>query len=265
MDRSEGFNPVKSVSETIRSRIENRTAWLSIDRPPLNVLDTATMRELDSAVTRALPDSDFLVLEGAGPRAFSAGAEVADHVPERVGEMLAAFHAIFRRLARAECVTIAAVRGYCLGGGMELATFCDFVIAEESAQFRQPEIKLGCFPPVAIVTLPRLCGMRAAMDLILTGRAITAREAHELGLVTRVVRNGELKSAVERLLEELHASSVDVLRLTRRALWRMHTGDFERELEQIEHIYLNDLMRTKDAHEGIRAFLEKREPVWQVR
>jgi cyclohexa-1,5-dienecarbonyl-CoA hydratase len=253
------------VSETVHTRIEERTAWLTLDRPPLNILDIAMMRRLDAALERALAQCDFLVFEGAGPKGFSAGAEVADHVPERVGEMLAAFHAIFRRLARAECVTIAAVHGVCLGGGMELATFCDFVVAEESAKFGQPEIKLGCFPPIALLTLPHLCGMRAAADLILTGRTVDAREAQRLGLVSRLAPEGQLASGVEALLKELRGLSADVLRLARRTLWRLHAEEFERRLGEVERVYLDTLMQTHDAREGIRAFLEKRTPVWQNR
>ncbi len=148
---------------------------------------------------------------------------------------------------------------------MELATFCDFVMAAESAKFAQPEIKLGCFPPVAMVTLPRLIGVRAATDLILTGRTISAREAHGLGLVTRLIADEELAAGAEKLLDELRGISPEVLRLTRSTLWRLHADDLEHQLDEVEHVYLNDLMRMKDAQEGVRAFLEKREPAWQGR
>lgn len=144
------------MSEMIQVQMDGRTARVTLNRPPLNVLDIAMMRELDAALARVATECDLLVLQGAGPKGFSAGAEVADHVPERVGEMLGAFHGVFRRLARVECVTIAAVSGLCLGGGMELATFCDFVVATEAAKFGQPEIKLACYPPVAMVTFPLL-------------------------------------------------------------------------------------------------------------
>ena len=253
------------MSETIRTRSEGRAAWLTLDRPPLNILDIAMMRELDAALELAVAQSDFLVLQGAGAKGFSAGAEVADHVPERVGEMLAAFHAVFRRLARANCVTIAAVHGVCLGGGMELATFCDFVVATPEAKFSQPEIKLGCFPPIALLTLPQLCGVRTATDLILTGRTVDAAEACRLGLVSRVAEERQLAAGVESLLKELRGLSADVLHLTRRMLWRLHAEEFERRLDEVERIYLNELMQTKDAQEGIRAFLEKRAPIWQNR
>lgn len=249
--------------ETVHLRIENRTAWITLDRPPLNVLNIAMMESLDSALQRALPKSDLVVFQGAGAKAFSAGADVADHTPERVKKMLDAFHAVFRRLASADCVTIACVRGYCLGGGMELATFCDFVLATKSAQFGQPEIKLGCFPPVAVVTLPRLIGMQAAADLILTGRQISAAEAHRLGLITRVVPDDELPAAVATLLEELQTLSPSVLHLTRKTLARLHSTEFLKQLEDVERVYLSELMQTQDAQEGIRAFLEKRKPAWK--
>jgi cyclohexa-1,5-dienecarbonyl-CoA hydratase len=249
--------------ETIQLRLENRTAWITLNRPPLNILDIPMMQALDAVLERALPKSDFVIFQGAGPKAFSAGAEIADHTPERAEKMLSAFHAVFRRLAAADCLTIAAVHGYCLGGGMELATFCDFVLATESAQFGQPEIKLGCFPPVAMVTLPRLIGMRAAAHLILTGQQIDAAEACSLGLVTRVVMDHELPVALESLLEELRSLSPAILYLTRKTLWNLHSSEFAKQLEEVERVYLSELMRAHDAQEGIRAFLEKRAPTWQ--
>ena len=250
---------------TIRVRTEGRTAWITLDRPPLNILDIAMMRELDHALTDILKHSDFIIFEGAGAKGFSAGAEVKDHTPDRVADMLRAFHAIFRMLARAECVTIAAVHGVCLGGGCELATFCDFVIATESARFGQPEIKLGCFPPVAVVTFPALIGLRAAMDLILTGRIISAAEAKQLGLVTRVVPDNALSESVDSLLKEIGGLSPAVVKMARRELWERQGMDFDKSLGDAEQIYLEELMTTDDAQEGIRAFLEKRAPVWQGR
>ena len=248
--------------ETIRLRLDHRTAWVTLDRPPLNILDISTMQALDAALERAIPRCDFVIFQGAGPKAFSAGAEVGDHTPQRVKKMLSAFHAVFRRLAAADCLTIAAVHGHCLGGGMELATFCDFVLAAESAQFAQPEIKLGCFPPVAMVTLPHLIGMRSAAHLILTGDQIGAGEACRLGLVTRVVPDAELPAAVDKLLEKLRKLSPAVLKLTRRSLWRIHSADFAKQLKTAERVYLSMLIKSPDAREGIAAFLERRAAVW---
>ena len=254
---------MSSRHETVELRLEHRTAWITLDRPPLNILDIHMMQTLDGALDRALLKCDFLIFQGAGPKAFCAGADVADHTPDRVEQMLSSCHAIFQRLAGADCIKIAAVHGYCLGGGMELAAFCDFVLATESAQFGQPEIKLGCFPPVAMVTLPQLIGMRAAAHLILTGQQISATEAHRLGLVTRVVSDHELPAALDTLLGELRSLSPAILHLTRKTLWNLHSAEFTKQLGEVERVYLSGLMQTHDAQEGVRAFLEKRAPIWK--
>lgn len=247
----------------IENSVRGRVGQIILNRPPLNILNTAMMLELDDAIAQIADRIDFLVFRGAGAKGFSAGAEVADHAPDRVRAMLAAFHSVFRRLARAECITIARVHGYCLGGGMELATFCDFVVASESAVFGQPEIKLGCFPPVAMISLPRLCGLRTAMDLILTGRTIPASEAQRLGLISRIENESEWKAGKIAILEELCSLSPSVLRLSRKTLRRLQPLDFEKSLEEVERIYFDELMPLQDAAEGIRAFMEKRAPVWQ--
>jgi cyclohexa-1,5-dienecarbonyl-CoA hydratase len=254
---------VTNEQETIQCRLDHRIAWIKLARPPLNIIDIPMMEALDAALARTLSRADFVVFEGAGPRGFSAGAEIADHTPERVPKMLSAFHAVFRRLAEADCIKVAAVHGNCLGGGMELATFCDVVLATESARFGQPEIKLGCFPPVAMVTLPQLIGMRAAAHLILTGQQISSTEALRLGLITRVVADNELPAALDNLLLELAALSPAVLKLTRKTLWQLHAAGFAKQLEEVERVYLSLLMTSRDAPEGIRAFLEKRAPIWQ--
>ena len=259
------LDKMTSPSETIHVRTEGRTVWITLDRPPLNILDIAMMRALDRAIDQAVPNCDFLVFQGAGQKGFSAGAEVADHVPERVSKMLDAFHAVFRRLVRADCITIAAVHGHCLGGGMELATFCDFLVATESAKFGQPEIKLGCFPPIAMVTFPPLVGLRAALDVILSGRIISAQDAQKVGFVSRLASDSSLNEGTTALLDELRGLSPAVLQLAKRTIWKLHVDDFERQLSEVERIYLSQLMQTHDAREGIRAFLEKRVPAWEGR
>jgi cyclohexa-1,5-dienecarbonyl-CoA hydratase len=176
--------------------------------------------------------------------------------------MLACFHAVFRKLWRSDWITLAAVHGHCLGGAMELATFCDFVVAADTARFGQPEIKLGCFPPVAAIVLPALLGPRRALDLILTGRTLAAAEAHALGLVTRVVSAAELETATNDLIKTLTSYSPLVLPLARRAVLRGAGVDFEGRLEEMEKFYLEQLMKTEDASEGIRAFIERRQPAW---
>lgn len=252
-----------TASPCVRVNVEQHTAMITLDRPPLNVMNIAMMLQIHEAIVSLADRCDILVFRGSDEKGFSAGADIADHAPDRVGEMLDAFHTIFRELWRSPLITVAAVHGHCLGGGCELATFCDFVVAGESAVFGQPEIKLGCFPPVAMLTFPRLIGMRAALDLILTGRTISASEAHRLGLVTRTVPDGELDNAVAALAQDLRSLSPRVLAMARRKLWAFDGFDFEGSLESIEDLYLHGLVKTHDAAEGIRAFMEKRQPVWQ--
>lgn len=243
---------------------QGAVARLWLDRPPLNVLDLAALGELNAALD-ALPGPPhvrFLVFAGRGEKAFSAGVEVRDHTPDRVGAMLGSFHRVFRKLWNSDWITLAAVHGHCLGGGMELATMCDFVLATHTARFAQPEIKLACFPPVAAVLLPALVGPRRALELILTGRTLTAEEAQALGLVTTVVGEDELESATQKLIATLTELSPAVLPLTRRAVLQAAGLDFERALDDMERIYLDTLMKTEDAAEGIRAFIERRRPAW---
>jgi cyclohexa-1,5-dienecarbonyl-CoA hydratase len=251
--------------QTIRIRTEEHAAWIQLERPPLNILNIAMMRELGEAVDALAPKHNVLVVQGSGPKGFSAGADVGDHAPEHVAEMLDAFHGVFRRLWKADCVTVAAVHGWCLGGGCELAMFCDFVVATESAVFGQPEIKLGAVPPVAMVLLPRLVGQRAASDMILTGRNVPAVEAEKLGLVTRTVPDDGLEQNVKLLVEQLAGLSPAVLKMARNELRQRSGLDFLKELNDVEAFYLERLIRTSDAGEGIRAFLEKRAPVWTGR
>ncbi|HTV59016.1 MAG TPA: enoyl-CoA hydratase-related protein [Verrucomicrobiae bacterium] len=251
--------------QTIEVEIAGRTARITLDRPPLNILDVPMMQEIAGSLDRLPPPVEFVVFAGTGERGFSAGAEIRDHAPERAAKMLGAFHGIIRRLAASDWITVSAVHGICLGGGCELATFCDFAIAEESATFGQPEIKLGCFPPVAVVTFPRLIGPRAAAEMILTGRTIGAEEARELGLVSRVVPGGEARNAASRLVEELSSLSASALRLARQALGQFRGPEFDAALREAEEIYVKRLLQTGDAAEGVRAFIEKRAPVWQGR
>jgi len=257
---------VSSTTAESNLRIEERerVARVTIDRPPLNILNIGMVAEIAEGLVRLPAQNEFIVFRGAGGR-FSAGADVADHTPERVGRLLGAFHRVFHEMGAGHAVTIAAVEGHCLGGGCELAMCCDFILAEESATFGFPEIKLGCFPPIAMVALPRMIPGHAAFDLILTGKTISAQEASGLGMVTRVVPDGQLTQAVDGLLAEMKHLSPPVLRLTRRLTRTAGFKDEEKELTEIENLYLEELIRTQDAVEGVRAFLEKRAPVWTGR
>jgi cyclohexa-1,5-dienecarbonyl-CoA hydratase len=234
---------------------------VSLHRPPLNVLDLPTIRSLHAALAPlpARRDLKVLVLRSDLDRAFSAGVDVRDHSRERAPEMLETFHAVFRLMDTLPQATLAAVDGPCLGGGCELAAFCDVVLATPRATFGQPEIDVGCFPPVAAVLLPRLIG-RAAFEMVLTGAPVSAHEAERIGLITRVV--DDLDGETRRWVERLSAKSGVALAAARKAL-RHAGGGFDRALAGAERIYREDLLPAEDVEEGIRAFLEKRPPRWR--
>ena len=245
-----------------------RVATLTLDRPPLNVLDLAAIAELDAALAGLAgdPDLQVLVLCGAGPKAFSAGVAVQDHTRDRIGPALAGLHGAVRRLHDLPAVTVAAVHGHCLGGGLELALACDLLVAADDARFGQPEIALGCFPPVAAALFPAILGERVALDLILTGRILGCEEAERLGLVSR--RAPALDQALDPLLAQLTDKSAAVTRLAKRAVRRAGRQPLAPALPglaEAERIYLEELTRTADMDEGLAAFEGKRKPAWKHR
>lgn len=243
-----------------------RVARLTLDRPPLNVIDLEYAGELASALESARRESSLVVLllEARG-KAFCAGVDVRDHLPDRGAAMLRAFHRVCRLLLELEVPVIAAVQGVALGGGCELTLVCDLVVASSAATFGQPEIRLGVFPPLASVVLPRVVGPRLAADLLLTGRTLNAGEALRAGLVSRIAPEEEWGGALEALVAELLALSPTSLRLAKRALGLgRHRPDPE-EIEAAERLYVEELMHTPDAIEGLEAFMEKRPPRWSRR
>jgi cyclohexa-1,5-dienecarbonyl-CoA hydratase len=245
---------------------EAQVARIELRRPPLNILTLDMLEELGAALDAAAshPTLKALVLSGAG-KAFCAGVAVEDHVGARARRMLDAFHDVFRRLRALDCVTIAAVQGPALGGGAELAAFCDVVVAAENATLGQPEIKVGVFPPIAALHYPTRVGLARAVRLVLSGEIIKADEAARIGLVDRVVATESLASSVETEIERYRTHSAVVLRLAKRALRAAHGLPFDEALATLEEIYHHELMATADAEEGLRAFIEKRTPVWKDR
>lgn len=244
---------------------DGRTATVTIDRPPLNILDIPTIARLGDVITELDRDEELqlVVIRGQGDRAFSAGVAVQDHTPELVGPMLESLHGAIRKLRDLSAVTVAAVQGHCLGGGMELALACDLVVATENARFGQPEIELGCYPPVAAALYPSLIGPGRTLDLLLTGRTLTCEEAERMGLVAR--RVSSLDEGLAKLSAEILAKSAAVVRLTKKAVRAGRDRGFSEALDESERLYLEELCPTADMAEGVAAFLEKRRPVWKHR
>lgn len=242
---------------------EGQVLRLELTSPPGNVLDTEMIRDIRKAVTAAsgMNSLKLLVFSGAGKH-FSFGASVEEHRPEKVEAMFAEFHGLFRDLLRHDVPLVALVQGQCLGGGLELAAFCDWVFAREGAKLGQPEIKLGVFAPMGSLLIPWRCSGHAA-DLLLAGRTVDAVEALTLGLVDHLLPEQEWEEVLDRWIrDEILGLSASSLRLARRASRLAFNRRIRDGLEEVEALYLRDLMQTHDAVEGIKAFLEKRNPEW---
>ncbi|MFH1810692.1 MAG: enoyl-CoA hydratase/isomerase family protein [Pseudomonadota bacterium] len=236
-----------------------------LNAPKGNVLDGSMMSELLAALDQAAsqPQLKLLCFVGEGPH-FSFGASVEEHVGDRAARMLAQFHGLFLKLVELGLPTAAAVRGRCLGGGMELAAFCTRVVASPDAVFAQPEIQLGVLAPVASLILPLKLGQAAADDINLTGRNVGAEEAHRLRLVDELA--DDPVAAIETwAARELAPRSASSLRLAQHASRWQFNQVLTQQLKAVEAFYLKTLMATHDANEGLASFLEKRPPTWQHR
>jgi cyclohexa-1,5-dienecarbonyl-CoA hydratase len=245
----------------------DRVILLAIDRPPLNVLDIHLLRELDEILVKCGQESavDVVVLRGAGQRAFSAGVDIRDHRREQVPEMLDVVHGVIRKLLALPQVTVALIQGLCLGGGCELASSCDLLLAAEDSSFATPEIHVGCYPPVALARFSSLIGYHRAAEMIFTGRKYSAQEALAMGLINRVLPNDQLENGLESLLQELLGKSGAVLRISLKGLRELSLDRFFDALKKSEELYCRELLQTKDVEEGVEAFLAKRKPHWMHR
>ena len=242
-----------------------RVVWVTLNRPKLNILNIAMLRELNEALSAIAEyrDSSVVVLSAADDcKAFSAGVDIADHTPDKLAEMIEVFHGALRTLVRLPQATVAAITGSALGGGAELALACDLVVATDDAKIGFPEINLACFPPVAVATLPHLCGRAAASDLILTGEVTSARAAQRQGILSRVFEEETFTDQLRNLVAGLAKHSPQVLRLTAGLVRQRFLGEFEAALTAAEKAYLGDLSQLPDMAEGIQAFMDRRAPKW---
>lgn len=240
---------------------------ITLDRPPYNVLDIALMEELNHALDAAAvePTAKVLMITAAGEKVFSAGVDVMDHTPDKVVQMIDVFHGILKRLMVFPLPTVAALNGSAMGGGCELAIACDMVIASESAKLGQPEIKLGVFPPIAAILMPKIIALPKVMELLLGGALISAAEAERLGMLNRVVSRDNFRADAREFVEQFLSLSRVALIYTKRAIREASGKPFFEALFTVEQIYLKELMGTADAVEGLNAFMEKRKPVWTDR
>ena len=203
-----------------------------------------------------------LIISAEG-KFFSAGVDVGEHTKDKVREMISVFHGIFDNLNRINVPTVALVAGSALGGGCELALYCDMVLASEKAKFGQPEIKVGVFPPIAAFLLPNIAPMKMAAEILLTGETYTAAEMKSMGLVNHVFPDDRFQAESEQFIQKLISQSSVVLELTKRAMLAGQCKTYREAMPAIEELYLDKLMSTEDANEGLAAFMEKRKPAWK--
>ncbi len=251
---------------TVNYEVRDDVGYVTLDNPPVNIMTQALMDSLAAIVATAATDNDLkaLAITGAG-KAFSAGADVGEHEPERAAGMIESFGRLFRNLDALEIPVVMAVNGSAMGAGFELALMADVLLAAESASFGQPEIRLGFFAPVGVVELPALVGRAKAMEITCSGRIYGAEEMADCGLVSRVVPDGELVEAMEATLKDFRRASSLVMRLNVRMLKRSRGRSFAEALDEAEKVFLGELMAAEDPREGIAAFYEKRRPEWKNR
>jgi cyclohexa-1,5-dienecarbonyl-CoA hydratase len=229
-----------------------------------NILDAAALDALSDvfAMARTAAHLKAICLEGAGKH-FSFGASVAEHLPDAVNDMLRRFHRLVLGILDSDIIVLGVVRGQCLGGGLEIVSLCHRVFASRDARLGQPEIVLGVFAPVASVVLPERIGRARAEDLCLSGRSVGADEALAMGLVDQIGAADPLDDALAYARTHLLPRSASSLRIAVRAVRRPLRIRVQTELPDVERLYLDELMPTADAVEGLRAFLDKRTPTWR--
>ena len=244
---------------------DGQVARVALAAPKANIVDQAMMAALAAAFEdlRNRPQLKVIILTAEGPH-FSFGASVQEHLPEHVRNMLPRFSALLGQMLELPAVTLAAVRGQCLGGGFELALACDFIVAEDGAQFACPEIRLAVFPPAAAVLLPLRIGVSRAAELVLTGAAWSAAQAASAGLIVQIAPQEQMEVTVETWIRDhFLARSPAALRYGVRAARLPLRCALQEDLPQLERMYLDELMAESDAVEGLRAFIGKREPHWE--
>jgi cyclohexa-1,5-dienecarbonyl-CoA hydratase len=250
--------------KNISYAVSDHVGRLVLKRPPVNILNIEMMREINDVLISVQKSQGLraLVISAEG-KFFSAGVDVSEHTKDKVREMISVFHGIFDNLNRINVPTVALVSGPALGGGCELAIYCDMVLASEKAKFGQPEIKVGVFPPIAAFLLPDIAPMKMAAEILLTGETYTAAEMRSMGLVNHVFPDDMFQARSQEFILKIVSQSSVVLELTKRAMLAGHGKTYREAMPAIEELYLDKLMSTEDASEGLAAFMEKRKPSWK--
>ncbi len=250
----------------VKMRFDGGVARMTLNRPEHNLLNEAMLREMADGIAHAGERHDVkLILLESACKVFCGGIDIGEYTSQRVFQMLDAFHAAFAGMLEVGKPVVCVVNGPAIGGGAELAAFGDLVIATPKARFAQPEITIGVFPPLASTILPFLVGPKIALELVLTGEAVTAERALELGMVNRLVPEAQLEQTVNELVGRISGHSGPVLTMAKKAILGGMGLSLREGLKHSMNIFLNELYRLEDSQEGLRALVEKRKPNWKNR
>ncbi len=251
--------------QLIKYEKQDKVARITLNVPPLNWITIPMLKEMNDALLDVRKDETvkLLIFDHAGEKAFSSGVDVADHTDDKVDEMIKTFHQLFRHMYEIDVPIVGLVNGVSLGGGCELTSFCDIVLASDRSRLGQPEIAVGVFPPVAAAWFSKIIGLKKTYELILTGKMIGAQEAKEIGLVNAVFPAASFREDVDKFIAEILNKSRPILIWSKRAIRASLGVNFQDSIRSAEVLYLEGCMKAADAKEGIAAFMQKRKPVWQ--
>jgi len=237
---------------------------ITFSKPPLNIFETKDLIFLEKTLQELKKQEKLrLIVFESDQKVFSAGVDVAEHLPEKAPEMFKAFHKLFLTLLNLDIPTLALTKGACFGGGSEFALFCDFTLASENAYFAKPEIKLGCYPPLSMAHLSYLTGNKKALELILTGENLSAEDALKIGLINHVFSEEDFDQKADEFINSITQNSSSVIRTTLKAYKKINYADFQEKLELADKFFKEELIKLEDYIEGANSFLEKRSPVWK--
>ena len=250
----------------IKFRIEGEVARLTLDRPEHNLLNERMLAELATGISSLSERGEIkLIILDSAAKVFCGGIELGEYTQRRVFQLLDAFHSAFSAMLDTCKPILVVINGAAFGGGAELAALGDLVIATPKARFAQPEIKLGVFPPLAAAILPYVLGPKLALEFVLTGEAMSAERAHELGLVNWVVPAEELQAKVDEVIAKVTAQSGPVLTMAKKAILASLGTPLRDGVRNSMKVFLNELADLEDSQEGLRALVEKRAPNWKNR
>ncbi len=244
---------------------KEKVARITLNVPPLNWITISMLKEINDALVDVGKDQTIkmLIFDHAGEKAFSSGVDVADHTEDKVEEMIKTFHHMFRLMYEIDIPIVGLLNGVSLGGGCELTSFCDIVLASDRSRLGQPEIAVGVFPPVAAAWFNKIVGLKKTYELLFTGKMIGAQEAKEIGLVNAVFPAATFREDVDKFLAEILNKSRPILIWSKRAIRASLGVNFPDSLRSAEVLYLDGCMKAEDAKEGIAAFMGKRKAVWK--